>query len=411
MNEIDELPFRGLKVLELGHLVAGPYCARLLADAGAEVIKVEGLAGDEARRRGPFPDDLPDPDQSGLFLYLNANKLGITLNLESSQGRRLFWSLLKDADILVENNPPHRMEAQGLDFPSIHKEFPSLIVTSITPFGQTGPYRGYRADNLILANMGGLAYATPGLPDQVSDPEQEPPLMPSTHVAGLTAGIAGAVATLLALLARERDSLGRHVDLSVQEAVASTMAWDLATSSYLGLVKRRGSRLGYGPMPNCYLPCKDGYVVLTAVTDEHWGKLVGVMGSPDWAKSQLFKDSSARADNWDGLRLLLLEWTMDHTGREIYQEAQNLGIPCFPAYELSQAIGSEQVTAREFLREVEVGPGRKARLPGLPFRFGETPWPVRMPAPRLGEHTATLLTQRLGYSASSLAQLKGVGAI
>ena len=408
---VQELPLHGLKVVELAQIVSGPYCSRLLADAGAEVIKVEGLQGDPSRRRGPFADDIPDPNASGLFLYLNANKMGITLDLGSSLGMKLFRSLLEDADVLVENNPPRDMEALDLQFPSLHREYPRLILTSVTPFGQTGPYRDYRGDDLITSNMGGLAYATPGLPDEVLDPEREPPLRPATFAADFTAGISGAVATMLALMARERDGVGRHVDVSAQEALATTLTWDLATTSYLGLVKRRGSRLGYGLMPNAYFPCKDGYVVITAFTDEHWQGLVEIMGSPEWAENELFDNIPGRSDNWDALRLLILEWTVAHTGQEISDATQGRGIPCFPAYNVGQAISSEQVTARGFLRESDMGEGRRLGLPGIPFRFDDTPWPLRMPAPCLGQHTAQVLSSRLGYRGPVLARLKGLGAI
>jgi len=406
-----EMPLDGVKVVELGHSVAGPYCARLLADAGAEVVKVEPPEGDEARRRGPFPDDIPDPNRSGLFLYLNANKLGIALDTRSPEGRAVLMGLLEDADILVENNSPREMAGQGLDFPSLHKEHPHLIVTSITAFGQTGPYRDYRGDDLIAVNMGGLAYSTPGLPDSVEDPDLEPPLRPATYAGDFAAALSGVVATMLALLARERSGVGRHVDVSAQEAVASTMTWDLAPTSYLGLVRRRGTRLGYGPMPNCYLPCKDGYVVLTAFSNEHWAKLVEIMGSPDWAESELFSSPTARAESWDGLRFLILEWTMAHTGQEIYEATQSQGVPCFPAFDVGQAIATEQVAARKFLRESDLGGGRVARLPGLPFRFGDSPWALRMEAPALGEHTAAVLSERLGYGGSELERLADLGVI
>ena len=406
-----QLPLHGLKVVELGDSVAGPYCARLLADAGAEVIKVEAPEGDASRRRGPFPDDLPDPNRSGLFLYLNANKLGISMDVRSSLGKELFRDLLRDADILVENNAPRTMQELGLDFASLHEDFPNLIVTSVTPFGQTGPYRDYHADDLIAMNMGGMAYATPGLPDEVSDVDREPPLRPATYVADFAAAISASVATMLAILTRESDGLGRHVDVSAQEAVAAAMAWDLTTLIYLGVSKQRGTRLGYGLMPNCYLPCKDGYVVLTAFYEDHWTGLVEVMGSPDWAESGLFDDAVSRADHWDALRLLLLDWTMSHTGREISEATQARGIPCFPARELDQAVDEEQLSARGFLQEIELGAGRRARMPGLPFRFGDNPWPLRMPAPRLGEHTNVLLSERLGLSGAELARLNALGVI
>ena len=406
---LGDLPLQGLKVLELGDFVSGPYCARLLADAGAEVIKVEAPEGDRARRIGPFPDDLPDPNQSGLFLYLNANKLGITLNLRSSEGRCLLAALLKDADVLVENGPPRNMEDLGLDFSSLREAHPRLIVTSVTPFGQTGPYRDYLGDDLIGINMGALAYASPGLPDAVADPEREPPLKPATYLADFTAGVTGAVATMLALLARDWDGAGRHVDVSEQEAVASGTLYDLSAASYLGMVKRRGAPLA-GLMPNCYLPCKDGYVVLVAFLEPHWRALIEVMDNPDWADNELFKDGMLRSDNWDALRLLLLDWTMAHTGQEIYEVTQARGVPCIPAYEISEVLASEHLVARNFLVEAEVAPGRTAQFPGSPYRFDGVPWPLRMRAPRLGEHTSSLLSERLGYSALQLTQLMSSGA-
>ena len=213
----------GLKVVEYASFVSGPYCARLLADAGAQVIKVEPPEGDEARRRGPFPDDTSDPNRSGLFMYLNINKKGVTLDLSRPEARDVFLDLLKDADVLVENNPPLIMREQGLDFPTLHALYPGLIVVSLTHFGQTGPYRDYRGDDLVATNMGGLAYSTPGLPDHVEDPMKEPPLKPATYLSDFVAGLVGAVATFLALFSRTRGGAGRQVDVSQQEAIASMM--------------------------------------------------------------------------------------------------------------------------------------------------------------------------------------------
>ena len=404
------LPLAGLKVVELGHFVAGPYCAKLLADAGAEVVKVEGPEGDESRRRGPFPGDRRDPDASGLFLYLNSNKLGITLNLRSPQGVKVLDGLLKDADILVENHRPAEMDELGLAFPTLHERHPRLIVTSISPFGQTGPYRDYLGDDLIAVNMGGLAYATPGLPDRVADPEREPPLRAATQIADYTAAITASAATMFAVMAREWDGVGRHVDVSEQEALASTVTIDTTASSYLGIAKLRGAPRA-GLMPNGYFPCKDGYVALTAITQEHWLSLVEVMGSPDWAENPLFSEGDGRTENWDALELLILDWTMSRTAEEIGDLTQARGLPCFSPYEVDRALASEQVAARGFLHHMEVAPGHTAGLPGTPFRLGECQWPLRMPAPRLGEHTNALLSERLGYGSEEVARLREAGVI
>ena len=339
-------PLSGLKVVEYANFISGPYCARLLADAGAEVIKVEPPEGDEARRRGPFPQDKPDPNQSGLFMYLNTNKRGMVLDLHKANDRDTFLRLLKDSDVLIENMPPSAIHQMKLDFTRLHPIHPRLIVTSVTPFGQTGPYRDYKGDDLIALNMGGLAYATPGLPDHIEDPKKEPPLHPATYLSDFAAGLAAAVATFLAITSRERDGLGRHVDVSQQETVASMMIWDIIHYSYLGTPKPRYPTVQQGLAPNTYIPCKDGHVALVAFSDDHWRKLVGIMGCPGWAESELFEESPSRAQYWDALEPMLQEWAMAYTGREIYELTQAQGLPCFPAYEVSEAVDSEHVKAR-----------------------------------------------------------------
>ncbi|MFQ5873621.1 MAG: CaiB/BaiF CoA transferase family protein [Dehalococcoidia bacterium] len=408
--EAGTYPLSGITVVEYGDFISGPYCARLLADAGARVIKVESPEGDEARRRGPFPSDTPDPNRSGLFMYLNANKQGMTLDLNRPEAKEVLLDLLRDADVLVENNPPSVMKEMELDFPRLHTRFPRLIMTSVTPFGQTGPYQDYRGDDLIAMNMGGLAYATPGLPDHIEDPVKEPPLRPATYLSDFVAGLAGAVATFFALFSRLRDGVGRHVDVSQQEAVASMMLWDIAHHSYLGTSKKRFPTAMAGVEPNKYMPCKDGYVAIVAFSDDHWRKLVQVMGDPDWAKTELFDVSYSRAQYWDALGPMILEWTMSHTGQEICELAQAKGLPCFPAYEVADTLESQQVAARGSLVGVESG-GDSWRMPGPPFRFSHLSLGQMAPAPRLGQHTEKILKNDLGYDADVLARLRAQEAI
>ena len=400
----------GLKVVEYASFVSGPYCARLLADAGAQVIKVEPPEGDEARRRGPFPDDTSDPNRSGLFMYLNINKKGVTLDLSRPEARDVFLDLLKDADVLVENNPPLIMREQGLDFPTLHALYPGLIVVSLTHFGQTGPYRDYRGDDLVATNMGGLAYSTPGLPDHVEDPMKEPPLKPATYLSDFVAGLVGAVATFLALFSRTRGGAGRQVDVSQQEAIASMMVWDIAHHSYLGASKARFPTVMAGVEPNKYMPCKDGYVAIVAFSDDHWRKLVEVMGNPDWAQSELFDRAYSRAQYWDALGPMILEWTMARTGREIAEMAQARGLPCFYAQEVADMVQSEQVSARGSLADLKAD-GVSWRMPASPLRCSRLLSGAMPPAPRLGEHTEEILKGWLGYGESRLACLRSQGVI
>ena len=171
-------PLAGLSVVELGDGTAGPYAAKLLGDFGAEVVKIEGPEGDSSRRRGPFPDGRPDPEASGLFLYLNINKRGVVLDIDSEIGRRALDRLLVPADIFITNLPMARLERAGVASAALRARYPRLIVTTITPFGIKGPWAGRRGDELVTYAMGGIAYSTPGMPDAANDLVREPPFIP-----------------------------------------------------------------------------------------------------------------------------------------------------------------------------------------------------------------------------------------
>ena len=221
-----------LCIVEHASSIGGAYCARLLADAGAMVIKVEPPEGDPSRRRGPFPDNEPHVERSGLFHYLNAGKQGVTLDFDHPDDRRILRDMLGRADVFVESNPPATMDEAGMDWASLHELNPRMIVTSLTAFGQDGPYRNYSADDLVITCMGGLAYATPGFPDETAGGIEEPPLRPATPVSEFAAGIASAAATLMALRSRGRTGRGRRVDVSQFATMASMMMWDVATATW-----------------------------------------------------------------------------------------------------------------------------------------------------------------------------------
>ena len=390
----------GLKVVELTDQVAGSFCARLLGDAGADVVKIEPPDGDRYRRNGPFPGGVPDPECSGLFLYLNSNKRGLSLNIEAPDGWAAFLNLVAAADFLVLGQDSLEIERLGLRRERLSDSNPGLIVTAITPFGLSGPNSAYLGDELIAISAGGMAYATPGIPDGVRDPASEPPLRSNTNMAGYLAGVQGAVASVAALMSRTIQGTGCEIDLSMQEAVAAVMPFELAHASYHQAKPRKPGI--FGVMPNTYLPCKDGYVVVMAIMEAHWRNLMDLAGNPDWSELEVFSSAVERARNWDALEPLLLEWTMDHTGAEIAQLAQDRGIPCFPAYRVGQMVDSAHVTERGFMFDLTGPGGQKFKLPGYPVRMERTPWRLSRPAPRLGEHTSEVLTEWLGYSADQL---------
>ena len=375
-----------LRVIEIGDLVAGPFAARLLGDAGADVIKVEPPAGDESRRRGPFVEGT-----SALHLYLNANKRGVVVDLGQDSGMRALHLLLRDADALVVSLPAGELDRLGLRRDRLEALNPALIVTAITPFGLSGRHRERLGDDLIAVAAGGLAFATPGVPDKVADPDREPPLRANANVGDFVAGLLAANATLVAVAERSLSGRGSEVDVSRQEAVAMLMTWDIANASY-GAPKGRTPDTA-GVQPNAYLPCKDGHAAIVGFLEHHWHGLVKTIGDPEWAHSKVFATGAERARNWDALEPMLTEWTMQHTGAEIAALAQQNGVPCFPALSVGQMMQSDHVRARGYLRSEGLQGGLE--LPGFPVRMQATPWTVTRPAPTLGEHNAELLAKPL----------------
>ncbi len=389
-------PLAGLSVVELGDGTSGPYAAKMLGDFGAEVVKVETAAGDSTRRRGPFPDGRPDPEASGLFLYLNLNKYGVTLDLKTTAGRIALDHLLSNADIFISNLSSETLRAADIGPLSLRERYPNLIITTISPFGSTGPWANRKGDELITYAMSGMAYSTPGMPDASDDLEREPPLHPAANVNETIAGLVAATATLTAVFGRSRTGEGCHVEVSQQAALAAMQIRDITTASFTGeRYNRLLNPMTIGRMPNFYVPCKDGYVTVAAPMDIHWERLVEAMGKPDWALSKDYATGAARTVNWVALRLKIIEWTMKLTGDELHAIAEEMQLPMFPFYSIRKVADCEQVRERRSLVDVDIG-GKRARMPGAPFALRKSPWQLRRPAPRLGEHNEMLLGQLAG---------------
>ena len=399
----------GVRVVEYTEMASASFCARLLGDAGADVVKVEPPEGDRYRSHGPFPDGHPDPDWSGMFLYLNANKRGVGLDRQDPRQDVVFKELVGKTDILVVGGQSAEIVRQGLRREDLQRLNPGLIVCAITPFGLSGPNSGYVGDDLTAVASGGLSFATPGVPDGVEDPAREPPLTANTPLAELMTGVLGSAGCVAALLARRFSGEGCEIDLSLQEGVAAVMPYELAHAAYHEPKKREP--LGFALMPNVYMPCKDGYVVIMAVLEGHWRNLMEAADNPDWAELEVFATARERARNWDALEPLLLEWTMSHTGEEIARLAQERGVPCFPTYSVGQMMESAHVVERDFLQQ-HISPGGQGfKLPGHPIRMGATPWQSFRPAPRMGQHTAEVLCDWLGWTEDKAQALSSRRAI
>jgi crotonobetainyl-CoA:carnitine CoA-transferase CaiB-like acyl-CoA transferase len=390
----------GLRVVECGDGVAAAYAGKLFADLGADVVKVEPPAGDATRRRGPFPGGTVHRERSGLFLYLNANKRGIVLDLGRAVDRGALDRLLEGRDLLLTDLPGRARERDGLEWPAIHARHPDVVMTTIAPFGTHGPWADFEATDLTLWAAGGIAYLNGGGPGT----DAMPPLKAFGQQAAFQGGVHAAVASMGALFGRRRTGAGQHVEVSIQECVASILELTYAFWPYMGLV---ASRLGHKPIqPLDFFECRDGWIYLCCIEEHQWQRFVELMGSPEWAGMELFQDRMARGANWDALKIFLQDWMREQSVRELYEAGQARRIPLAPVSTMGDLMQSEHLATRGFFAELAHPTAGTLRYPGAPYRFGATPWRLRTPAPLLGQHTAEVL-DALGVDPASTAAPAG----
>jgi crotonobetainyl-CoA:carnitine CoA-transferase CaiB-like acyl-CoA transferase len=392
----------GLRVVELCRMIAGPYCTKVLADLGAEVVKVEAPpSGDPARRAGPFPHDAPHQERSGLFLYLNTNKLGITLDIETASGRRILRELLRGIDVLVEDLPPGHAQTLGLGYEALAAAYPELIVTSITPFGTSGPRRDWRAYDLNIYHGSGHSSFI------YQDPREAErgPVVAGGYIGEYDPGLAAALATMAAVLGRPKTGRGQHVEVSKQEALVALERVDIARfANDPSPVKRPG-------MVGGLVRCRDGHIVITAVLDQQWQGLVKVMGNPAWAQEDMCRDEISRSQHRDEIQPYVEEWAAGCSSEEVYRSAQEAGVPLGPVRTVAEVMAWEQARARGFFAEVEHAEAGRLEYPTAPYLFSETPWRAERPAPLLAQHNDEVYCSRLGYSRRDLARLCAAGVI
>ena len=389
----------GVRVLELGHLVSAAYATKLIADLGADVVKIEEPQGDRARQRGPFPAGAPHPEKSGLFLALNTNKRGVRLDLRQDQGKEQLQRLVAGVDILIHNYPPPLMSELGISYDAFRQINPRLVMCSITPFGLTGPHRDYKAHEITLAHGGGWAWLSPG----ASDRPDLPPLKAFGHQADFQGGLAAAVATLGAYYRALETGTGEHIDLSVQEFVASFLEQNFVYYTYQGKVASRlGQRLIY---PWGIYQCQDGLIFVVNVEQDQWQRLVELMGNPEWASWEIFKDPFVRAENWDVLKPYLEEWIQGWKVEDLWRAGQERRICFSPVFSMAQLAQQEQLRARNFFVEVTHPQAGTLTHLGPPYQLREPWWKIRRPAPLLGEHNEEVKAS-LGQVKANLSQVK-----
>ena len=411
----------GLRILDLTDL-KGALCAKLFGDMGADVIKIEPPQGDTSRRIGPFLDGqphrrgnesstrhemldtLPLSDRSLLFWFYNTSKRGISLDLNQPAGQELLKQLVAKADVLVESAAPGTLARLGLGYDELKQTNPNLVFTSITPFGQTGPYKDYRSSDLVAEALGGMIW-TNGFPD-------EPPL----HALGLqayhSASFFAAIGTLLALLARDGLGEGQWVDVSMQEAVAGAV--EHVAPFYhqgLGIEQRRGSL--HWSRYFRVARCRDGYVMHCSLGD--WTSLV------EWVKTDgkaqdlddaHWEDLTYRKEQAEHLFDILDDWAKDYSVAELMEGAQLRRIPYAMVRPPEALVDDPQLKDRGFFSRIEHPElGRTLHYPGGPIHFTTTPWRIARRPPLLGEHNSEVFGGELGLEADHLSALKQAGVI
>lgn len=380
--------FQNVRVIEVGEFISAPWCARVLADQGCDVIKVEAPGGDPLRGYGPFPAGREDdPEASGLFLYVNANKRGITLDIDSLSGRSALRELLKSSDVLIVGIPVRKQEELGLTYESLKEVNPDLIVTSISPFGLSGPYKYRQAEDVTISAASGISIG-------IGSPAREPLTLPLFQCSFLGGAIA-ASATLTALIARDDDVCGgQQVEVAVEEVLSSQLTGrTVATFVYGGVTgKRAGLNGNYAAYyPSGTYECKDGQVYLMAPQIEHWIRFVEAMGTPEWSKEPRYRNRRAMAHEYrEEADALITPWLLARTKQEILQTALEKKLPFSPILTGTEILASEHLRSRDaFTDYSRHGTGFMAPRPAP--RVNDQPFVLRMPAPLLGEHNDEVL--------------------
>ncbi|MBV8454829.1 MAG: CoA transferase [Deltaproteobacteria bacterium] len=393
----------GLRVLDLTDHRA-QLCGRLLADMGADVIMIEPPGGDAARRIPPFLDDTPHPDRSLFFWFYNLNKRSITVDITQSQGQEILLALAKSADLIIESFKPGRMGELGFAWEKLHQLNPALILLSIASFGQTGPYRDFKADDTILTALSGMLYVN-GVPGQR-------PVRPLGLQAYHSGAYYGAIGVMCALFARERDGVGQWIDLSLQETAVAAVEHVAGSFFGEGRVEPRRGTLHWSRYFRVG-KCRDGYIMHCTLGD--WTSLVEWVAddgkaqdltAPEW------QDFIYRGQHAEHLFDVLDDWVKGYSRNELLERAQMLRLPYATVRSPEALFDDEQLQARGYFVSVEHPElGRTFRYPGAPYLFNGSPWRVYRRPPLLGEHTNEVLQQELGLSSDYVVELVAGGII
>ncbi|WP_075220233.1 CaiB/BaiF CoA transferase family protein [Acuticoccus yangtzensis] len=390
-------PLSGMRVIELAHIMAGPVCGLMLADMGADVVKVEKPTGDDTRRTVP-----PEVNgESAAFMIMNRNKRGVVLDLKSDEGKAALKRLLLDADVVIENYRMGTMEKLGLGFEDLRKDNPGLIYCAVSGFGRTGPYAQRGGFDLVAQGMSGLMAITGEGPGR-------PPVKVGAPVSDITAGILAALGCASAYAHKLKTGEGQMVDTSLLEAAITHTYWQSAIAFATGVSP--------GPMGSAHplnapyqaFPTKDGWINIGAANQNNWERLVAALGAPDLAKDERFINGHKRMDNREVLIATLEPLFAPKTTDEWLAAMEAAGVPAGPVLSIMEMHADPHVLARDMVVELDHPVAGPTKAIGLPIKFSDTPGKVVRPAPRLGEHTAEVLAEA-GFDAAAIDRITSAG--
>ncbi len=389
-------PLEGTRVLDLTHVLAGPFAAMILADLGAEVIKVEQPEiGDRSRSSGPFIDG-----ESSYFMSVNRGKMGFSVDLAKPRGKDLFLRLVDESDVVLENFAPGTMQRLGLDYPVLRDRNPAIIYAAISGFGQDGPYSSKPALDVVVQGMGGILSIT-GEPGG-------PPIRPGVSQGDITAGLFAVIGILSALQERARSGLGQLVDIGMLDCQVTIQ--ENAFARYFATGETPAPLGTRHPVtaPFQVFPTRDGYITIALIEGrkERWPLLCSAIDRIDLIDDPRFDTGWTRSQNHHELEPILNEALMQKTTREWVEEFEALGIACGPVNTIDQVAHDPQVRHREMIREYHHSRLGKVKAVNTPVKLSRTPTGNDSSSPELGEHTDDLLRDLLGVDEQEIASLR-----
>jgi crotonobetainyl-CoA:carnitine CoA-transferase CaiB-like acyl-CoA transferase len=372
-------PLEGIKVLELGNFVAAPFAGKIFAEFGAEVIKIEDPKKGDALRNWRI---MHEGTSTSLWWYVHArNKKSVTIDLREEEGQEIVRELAKGADVIIENFRPGTLEKWGIGYEDIKTINPKIIMTRISGYGQTGPYRDKAGFGSVAESIGGLRYVT-------GDPDR-PPVRVGVAVGDSVAALYAVIGTLMALRARDLHPLqhGQVIDVALYESVFSLMEGMLPEFDLKGIVRERTGAILKGIAPSNTYPTLDGkYIIIGANGDSIFKRLMQTMGYPELAEDPKYSSNQGRADNVDLLDNLISEWTKQYPFKELQSKLDEAGVPAGPIYSIEDIANDEHYKARNMLETVSLPTGEKVKVPGIVPKLSETPGSIEWIGPKLGEH-------------------------